>query len=108
VEHDLELMADHSDSLVERLERRPGQKEERWMQLLAEGAGPATGEANPRGSDTVLAPPGEAGDPLGGRGAPAPLAAGRVADLEDEVGGLRSEVEALRSELAQLRSSLGG
>ena len=35
VEHDLELMANLGDGLVERLERRPGQKEERWAQLLA-------------------------------------------------------------------------
>jgi hypothetical protein len=108
VEHDLELMADLGDGLVERLERRRGQKEERWAQLLAEGAGPATGETNTPGPDTVPAPLGEAGDPRGGRGAPAPLPAGRLADLEDEIGALRSEVEALRSELAQLRSSLGG
>jgi uncharacterized protein YceH (UPF0502 family) len=108
VEHDLELMADLSDGLVERLGRRPGQKEERWAQLLAAGHGPATGETNIPASDTVLAPSGEAGSPLGGPGAPATLPTGRVADLEDEVGALRSEVEALRSELAQLRTSLGG
>jgi uncharacterized protein len=108
VEHDLELMADLSDGLVERLDRRPGQKEERWAQLLAPGRGPATDETNTPASDTVLAPSGEAGSPLGGPGAPATPPAGRVADLEDEVGALRSEVEALRSELAQLKSSLGG
>jgi uncharacterized protein YceH (UPF0502 family) len=108
VEHDLELMADLSDGLVERLDRRPGQKEERWAQLLAPGLGSATGETNNPVSDTVTAPSGDAGSPLGGPGAPATTPAGRVADLEDEVGALRSEVEALRSELAQLRSSLGG
>jgi uncharacterized protein YceH (UPF0502 family) len=59
-----------------RLERRPGQKEERFAHLLGEGEAPA---------------------------APAPMAptadgdlAARVAALEDEVAALRSELSALR------------
>jgi uncharacterized protein YceH (UPF0502 family) len=61
---------------VVRLERRPGQKEERFAHLLGEGEAPA---------------------------APAPMAptadgdlAARVAALEDEVAALRSELSALR------------
>jgi len=43
--------------LVERLERRPGQKEERWVQLLGgvteDTAGPESPEPQPRGDDRV-------------------------------------------------------
>ena len=45
--------------LVERLERRPGQKEERWAQLLGGGAQeavePESQELSPRGDDRVVA-----------------------------------------------------
>jgi uncharacterized protein YceH (UPF0502 family) len=46
--------------LVERLERRPGQKEERWRQLLGadsseEALQPVTQEPQPRGDDQVAA-----------------------------------------------------
>ena len=46
--------------LVERLERRPGQKEERWRQLLGadsseEALQPAAQEPQPRGDDQVAA-----------------------------------------------------
>jgi uncharacterized protein YceH (UPF0502 family) len=46
--------------LVERLERRPGQKEERWRQLLGadsseEAVQPVTQEPQPRGDDQVAA-----------------------------------------------------
>ena len=46
--------------LVERLERRPGQKEERWRQLLGadsseEALQPAAHEPQPRGDDQVAA-----------------------------------------------------
>jgi uncharacterized protein YceH (UPF0502 family) len=36
VEHELELLATHEEVLARRLARRPGQKEERWTQLLAD------------------------------------------------------------------------
>jgi uncharacterized protein YceH (UPF0502 family) len=36
VEHELELLATHEEVLARRLARRPGKKEERWTQLLAE------------------------------------------------------------------------
>jgi uncharacterized protein len=98
--------------LVARLERRPGQKEERYVQLLqdsdaAEGSNgresdamPATSGANrPEGwgvgaregdGDEVRDVPREAGFPAG-----TPLAAltERVAQLEREVAGLRAELE---------------
>jgi uncharacterized protein len=71
VEETLERLAGRE--LVSRLERRPGQKEERWMQLL--------------GDEQPPAPPAPAAAP------PAPSLEERVAVLEREVAELR---EALR------------
>jgi uncharacterized protein len=89
--------------LAARLERRPGQKEERYTHLLGEDAtepvatGPALAPAPP--------PPGEAPPPT-----PLPAAAPepdpRFDRLEDEVAALRDEVAALRTDLAELRASL--
>jgi uncharacterized protein YceH (UPF0502 family) len=44
--------------LVARLERRPGQKEERWQQLLG-------GDAEPAAEPVAPSPPGHGGDRLG-------------------------------------------
>jgi uncharacterized protein YceH (UPF0502 family) len=70
--------------LVERLPRRPGQKEERYTQLLGEETAPAPA------SSYAAAEPDEAGGD-------------RLAALEEAVATLRDEVAALRSELASLR-----
>ena len=71
--------------LVERLDRRPGQKEERYRHLLgADEQGPDASGSSPAGAN--------AGVPL----APAPAGLeGRVAALEDEVERLREAVSAL-------------
>jgi uncharacterized protein YceH (UPF0502 family) len=93
--------------LAVRLERRPGQKEERYAQLLGEdaldgGVAPAEGgdgarapEAPPR----APAPPPAAG--------PAAVPDPRVARLEDEVAALRADIGALRASLDALREELG-
>jgi len=77
-------------SLVARLERRPGQKEERYVQLLGD-----TGAVE----DVAAAAPPPA------VGAPAP-AAPRVDD--ERLERLEAEVAALRAEVAELREALGG
>ena len=109
VEHDLELMANLGDGLVERLERRPGQKEERWAQLLAVGADASTRIPDP---DAMFHPDRGAIDVRAIRPGPfhrpRPASGGSVGRLRDEVTALRSEVEGLRSELTELRTSLGG
>jgi uncharacterized protein YceH (UPF0502 family) len=71
--------------LVARLDRRPGQKEERYAHRLGEDAPPAT----------VVEPP-SAPTP-----APAPPADDRLDRIEAELAGLRAE-------MAALRDSLGG
>ena len=108
VEHDLELMASLSDGLVQRLERRPGQKEERWAQLFAVDHDASTGQAQIRSPEPVVAAMGEVADGGPSASGPGPLPTGSLAELRDEVTALRSEVEDLRSELIELRASLGG
>jgi uncharacterized protein YceH (UPF0502 family) len=107
VEHDLELMANLGGGLVERLPRRPGQKEERWAQLLADHEG-STGQAPAPGPEAMSAPMGEDGEDPSLATEPAPPPSEPLAELRDEVTALRSEVEGLRSELIELRASLGG
>lgn len=91
VEHDLGTLAALIEPLVERLPRLPGQKEERWRQVLADEAAPDT-------------------SPAGGRWA---RAAGDddVAGLRtvrEELAALRRELEEVRAAVADLRASLGG
>ncbi len=82
IEAVLEHLAERE--LAEPLPRRPGQKEERYTQLLGE-------EATPAPVPSYDAPePGEDDDD-------------RLAALEEAVAALRDEVAALRSELASLR-----
>ena len=71
--------------LAARLPRRPGQKEERYVQLLG-GDDVETAEAAPR-EPAVSAP------------APPPEAADRMADLEQRLTLVENELRALRSEL---------
>ena len=115
VQNELERLAVHPDGLARLLPRRPGQKEDRWQQLLAPpwpdsaesgGAGGAGGDGG--SSETVargLAP--------GDRPAPGPPAGSTgVADgdgtatMRREVADLRSEVAALRIELSDLGAAL--
>jgi uncharacterized protein YceH (UPF0502 family) len=78
--------------LVRRLERRPGQREERYMQMLGEGV--EESEA-PVGAAPAAAAPALA--------APAPSAGGdteqRLERVEQQIEELRNQVKALREEL---------
>jgi uncharacterized protein len=110
--------------LAARLARRPGQKEERYEQLLGEDAEDGAGG----GAPAAAAPPAAAPAPRAAA-APAPPAAAppaaappaaarptaparpqpdpRVDRLEDEVAALRADLEALRATLDALREELG-
>ena len=96
--------------LVGRLERRPGQKEERYGELL--GAGDLAG---PAGERTTAAPPVEFAleqTPAGAAAAAVPAAASdleaRLARLERAVAELEGErVARLERELVALREALG-
>jgi len=77
---------------VRRLERRPGQKEERYEQLLG-GDGSGEAAAQPGANGPAPAPPVAPLEPA------APRRDERLDRLEVEVGRLRTEVARLRAEL---------
>ena len=85
VEAELGRLCHEPDALVRRLPRRPGQKEERWAQLLGEEA----------------LEPGDTSSSDAGR---ADVAAARVGSvsLSDEMASLRADVDALREEVLQM------
>ena len=127
VDHELELLAGREDPLVVRLARRPGQKEERWADLVAErpaadGTHGSVADAASIGGATPdgATPPGVTPDEVTPEGMPtqripsvgAASSAGSVPlgleSLRAELAELRDEVAALRSAVAALRESLGG
>lgn len=89
VESDLAALSRWDDPLVARLPRGPGQKEERWTQLLCDQPAPA------------------AGRPEGAAHAERSDRAGPAQGLREELAALKDEVAVLRSELAELRAALG-
>lgn len=86
--------------LVQRLERRPGQKEERYVQLLEDREGDAPNAADAK--DTRVAPGGQGANREGGHGEDpaAPL------HDEGELAELRERVERLEREVAELRAAM--
>jgi uncharacterized protein YceH (UPF0502 family) len=74
--------------LVQRLQRRPGQKEDRFTHLLG-------------GEDASPAPSGEEADAAADPEPPAD----RLTELEERVGALAAEVESLRDEVRAIRGA---
>ncbi len=99
LQDELQVLSEQPEPLVRLLPRQPGQKEDRWQQLLAieVGGGPAAARSEAPGRE---APP-EGTTPGSGDLAP------RVADLESEVEALRAELRTVGESLAALRQSLG-
>lgn len=98
VEHELERLASLNEPLASRLDRGPGQKEERWACLLvapvpSEGVGSGSSGWTER----------EETDDLNVR-----LLPDDRDDFRSELNILRSEVSELRRDLEALRESLGG
>ena len=100
VEAILSDLAEREPPLVERLERRPGEREARWVQCLGEDAEPAAPVASPDPS-----PPQLAATPAP---APGPVRGATTTELEDRVAALEEVVAALRRDVAALVENLGG
>ena len=81
---ELDRLAGGADPLVSRMPKRPGQKEERWTQLLA---------GEPPETDAVTYPTTEETDAA---------AAMRSVSLDDVVTSLRADVDALREEVQRI------
>jgi uncharacterized protein YceH (UPF0502 family) len=81
---ELERLAGGSDPLVSRMPRRPGQKEERWTQLLAGEPPEADTASNATTEETDTA------------------VAMRSVSLDDVVISLRADVDALREEVQRI------
>ena len=113
VQDQLAVLAEHSEGLARLLPRRPGQKEDRWQQILADPWDPDAGPVTAYGSDVAEGTSDGAtgpGDDSGVDAAPPPDPGleSALEGLRAEVGALRAEVDALCSELEDLRQGLGG
>jgi len=133
VQATLDRLASREDPMVLRLERRPGQKDARWVHLLGADppAGRFTGDETavtdemilPRSDVQLDPPPGT--DPAvhlsphrsdyTAAAVPSPrvpsddrVAEERITELENEVHQLRGEVERLDQAIEALRAELGG
>jgi uncharacterized protein YceH (UPF0502 family) len=101
VQTELEVLADQPEPLVRLLPRRPGQKEDRWQQLLAVESDTAPTASPDPGADEGGAA--TAADPVGHR-TPIEL---RLEAVVSEVQSLREQVDELRDALDSLRRNLG-
>jgi uncharacterized protein YceH (UPF0502 family) len=101
VQTELEVLADQPEPLVRLLPRRPGQKEDRWQQLLAVESDTAPTASPDPGADVGGAA--TAADPVGHR-TPIEL---RLEAVVSEVQSLREQVDELRDALDSLRRNLG-
>ncbi len=121
VNAELEAMGAHPDPLVLQLPRRPGQKEERWRQLLTVETPVSDVFASLSGDERAY--PGlefedRPGSPGQGAGATterderniahdlSDRVGAKLSELEDDLAGLRGEVAELRAVVGQLQSQL--
>jgi uncharacterized protein YceH (UPF0502 family) len=97
--------------LVLRLDRRPGQKEERYEHRLGEDLEGAVAATAPTAAPVAAAAPVAVEAPVAVSADPVaaspPAPDPRVARLEEEVAALRAEMGELRSSLQALRADLG-
>jgi uncharacterized protein YceH (UPF0502 family) len=116
VEAELARMSVGDEPLVRRLPRRPGQKEERWTQLLAaDGGGEMHSDPSPRPveGDALAEPDGAFGQmqSLPGSTRELPDRSGEqpisLVDLAEQVTALQAELDRLRTAFEDLQSQLG-
>ncbi len=104
VEHDLVFLSNVEEPLAARLDRKPGQKEERWIcPLVASPVDPV----DVTSSTVTTGHSASTQDTRISDGPPSP-SVDLLADLRGELATLRSEVGDLRRDMEELRESLGG
>jgi uncharacterized protein YceH (UPF0502 family) len=103
VDDELELLSVQPEPLAAKMPRRPGQKEERWVQLLTDRLEAVPGPAPPDGASADAA-----GTNEGGTGRPDHVATdkGATGDLATEVIVLRGEVAELTAMVGELREQM--
>ncbi|MCB0857972.1 MAG: DUF480 domain-containing protein [Solirubrobacterales bacterium] len=109
--HDLDALQTTLDALsgrnlVERLPRRPGQKEDRYRQLLGGDSLEEEGDDQPAPREVSEVVPGQSPEPV-----PVPVdtpETERVEGLERQVAELSREVAGLKALVEDLREQLGG
>ncbi len=114
VQAELDILAGQPEPLVRLLPRQPGQKEDRWQQLLAAESGGSTTQLRADGQppEGTSVPPADAGTARAGPTITAledqVTALQEMTDaLRNELAGLRVDVDELRQDLGDLRRSLG-
>jgi uncharacterized protein YceH (UPF0502 family) len=117
VEAELERMSVGDEPLVRRLTRRPGQKEERWVQLLAadsEDQMRSDRRSDPIEGDALGQPSGAFDQTVSGQRSSTPELPDRtgeqptsLVDLSEQLTALRAEVVELRAALEDLQAQLG-
>ncbi len=110
IQAELEILADQPEPLVRLLVRQPGQKEDRWQQLLAAET-PGSASTSPEPPETQpgrTGGDGRSGDAGGDTGpvGPSELEA-RVDALETELAAVRAGLGEVSASLDALRQSLG-
>lgn len=98
VESELQFLSSLPEPVVARLPRRPGQKEERWQQLLVDGSADLSSGT----AATPLAPSRDETDVL----APTHDLASDMTELRAEMAELRAEMTDLRAEVSSLRDQV--
>ena len=93
--NELEVLADQPEPLVRLQARQPGQKEDRWQQLLAAEPSGSTAPVSPLSSELI-----DIGEEGGEKGS-------RIEALESEVVELRDQIRELSDSLDALRRNLG-
>jgi hypothetical protein len=105
VQAELDALAVRAEPLVLRLARGPGQKEDRYGQLLGGPVTPSRSEIDGASPPEARATPGAGPVPEGRDGRAAP--SHDVTAMRAELTELRTEVDALRRALDDLRQQLG-
>jgi uncharacterized protein YceH (UPF0502 family) len=112
VQEQLTVLTEHSEGLARLLPRRPGQKEDRWQQIIAAPWNPDIGSAGVDEGEVSAV-----NDVQDGEAEPGSVHSALTSDSDLPIGleevrselvSLRNEVAVLRQELDDLRQGLGG